>query len=520
MPIACTFYDLTIVGKTHRSKSAVASAAYQSGDKLYSEADEKMKRYPRRIERIQHTEIMLPSHVPRTFLNREKLWNAVEKSERQWNAQFARRFVMALPRELAEEQNLAFVRQYLQEQFVSKGMCVDWAYHYDGDGNPHIHVLTTMRPMDEKGNFLPKSRKIYILDENGQRIRLKSGEWKTKKIFTTDWDNPDNLEKWRAAWGNLQNEYLERAGSTVRIDMRSYERQGVDKIPMVHLGPEASAMEKRGIHTYLGDMNRAIAKRNALIQNIKKGLAVVRDWLEKAHDEMVADKAERNAPTIRSVLLDYVYQRNEHRADWSPSYKTKYFLEDFHRVKELAETMEQKGVYNVSDLTRMLCELEARSKAAGETIRRNTYRRKDIEKIVKAGEIYQTTKPIFDKWSRIHFPGAKAKFEEEHRDELAEHRKAYGRLMKQHGGKLELAPDEFVSELAKMQTEDAAAHMELEAIKDDLDKLRKIRSCVRKVDLELIGEKRSVYKELAAEEKNHRADEQKNGEKKQEQDRY
>ena len=120
-------FDITI---TQRSKgqSAVAGAAYQSGEKLFSEYDQKTKNYSGK-RGILYTEIMLPSHAPPEYANRETLWNSVETAEKQWNAQLARRFVLALPKEVPPEQYPQMVRDYCEKQFVSKGMIADFAIH-------------------------------------------------------------------------------------------------------------------------------------------------------------------------------------------------------------------------------------------------------------------------------------------------------------------------------------------------------------------------------------------------------
>lgn len=140
-----------------------------------------MKKYPNE-DRIRLTEIMLPSHVPKKYADRSFLWNSVEAVEKQANSQLCRRFILTQSRELSEEDNIALLRQYCQEQFVDKGMIVDIAFHYDNDGNPHAHVLVTMRAIGEDGEWLPKCRKVYDLDENGNRIKLKSGRWKSHKV--------------------------------------------------------------------------------------------------------------------------------------------------------------------------------------------------------------------------------------------------------------------------------------------------------------------------------------------------
>ena len=169
---------------TQRSKgnSAVAGAAYQAGEKLFSEYDQKTKNYTCKKE-VVYTEIMLPPNAPPEYADRATLWNSVEEIEKQWNSQLARRFVAALPREVPMELLPQMVKEYCEEQFVSKGMCCDFAIHDpDPPGhNPHCHFMLTMRAIDENGKWMPKSRKVYDLDENGERIKLPSGRWKSHK---------------------------------------------------------------------------------------------------------------------------------------------------------------------------------------------------------------------------------------------------------------------------------------------------------------------------------------------------
>ena len=165
-----------------KGKSAVAGAAYQAGEKLFSEYDQKTKNYTCKKE-VVYTEIMLPPNAPPEYADRAALWNSVEEIEKQWNSQLARRFVAALPREVPMELLPQMVKEYCEEHFVSKGMCCDFAIHDpDPPGhNPHCHFMLTMRAIDENGKWLPKSRKVYDLDENGERIKLPSGRWKSHK---------------------------------------------------------------------------------------------------------------------------------------------------------------------------------------------------------------------------------------------------------------------------------------------------------------------------------------------------
>ena len=251
MPIPCPHFKITIV-KRSQGQSAVAGAAYQSGERLFSEYDQKTKFYNKKKELV-HAEIMLPSHAPPGYADRATLWNAVEAVENQWNSQLARRIVLAFPVEVPKEQYLKMIREFCQEQFVSKGMIADFAIHDKGDGNPHAHILLTLRAMDEHGRWLPKARKVYDLDENGERIQLPSGNWKCHKENTVDWNDQKYAEVWRHSWETITNRYLEAAGRPERVDLRSFERQGIQQIPTVHLGPAAHQMEKRGLRSCKGE---------------------------------------------------------------------------------------------------------------------------------------------------------------------------------------------------------------------------------------------------------------------------
>ena len=133
--IACPHFKISIHQRS-KGQSAVAGAAYQAGENLFSEYDLKMKRYRYKLPEVMHKEILLPSNAPLEYKDRKTLWNAAERVEKQWNAQLSRGFVMALPRELPDEQYASLVKDYCMEQFVSKGMCVDFAVH---DPDPPGH---------------------------------------------------------------------------------------------------------------------------------------------------------------------------------------------------------------------------------------------------------------------------------------------------------------------------------------------------------------------------------------------
>ena len=158
-PIDFCHIPVSII-KRSEGRSAVAAAAYRSGTKLTNEWDGLTHDYTRKGG-VVHAEIMLPAHAPPEFADRSTLWNSVEQIEKARDSQLAREIEAALPRELIREQQLALVRAYVKDNFVDKGMCADFAIHDKGTGNPHVHIMLTVRPLKENGAWGAKCRKAY-----------------------------------------------------------------------------------------------------------------------------------------------------------------------------------------------------------------------------------------------------------------------------------------------------------------------------------------------------------------------
>ena len=234
------------------------------------------------LPQMMQVEVMLPSNAPRTYADPQTLWNAVDAAETSVNAQTARSMLFALPHELTDEQNLALVRDFCQKEFVDKGMVCNFFYHDKGDGNPHVHIMLTLRAMDENGKWLPKSKNVYALDENGNRIRAPNGSWKRVKVNTADWNERRYGEIWRQDWAAAQNAALKAAGRMEHVDMRSLERQGVeDRLPQKHLGPTASALERKGVSSERGDENRKIISVNKMLASLQKTVRGIGAWLDE-----------------------------------------------------------------------------------------------------------------------------------------------------------------------------------------------------------------------------------------------
>ena len=328
-----------------KGKSAVAAAAYRSGEKLTNEWDGLTHDYTKKGG-VVHSEILLPAHAPPAFSDRSTLWNSVELSEKSNNAQLAREVEIALPVELSREEQTRLVREYCSSQFVSKGMIADFNLHDTGGGNPHAHILLTMRPLDEKGAWLPKSKKEYVLDENGEKIRLPSGRYKTRKVDLVDWNNRENAEVWRRAWADLTNEFLAQNNRPERIDHRSHAARGMDELPTVHMGVAASQMEKKGVATDKGEINRMIRKTNRIIREIRGYIDEVREWLAEVFRTKKELQAAPRSPDIATLLTKYLSVERERSRKYSVSWQQKHSASELQKISRAIVYLQAKGVAN------------------------------------------------------------------------------------------------------------------------------------------------------------------------------
>lgn len=299
-----TKYVSTRFGIVKRSKgqSAVDAASYISRSVLVSEYDGKTYR-PKYHEDLVQCEINLPEYAPEEWLDRAVLWNSVELNEKQKNAQLCRTLKAALPNDWSYELAEETVRDYVQRNFVSKGMCADWAIHdsvnQNGIHNLHFHLMLTLRPVEENGKWGAKQRKEYILDKDGNKIRNKSGRgFKSRAVDVNDWNEKGNSRKWRKDLTDTINVVNDRIGLPEYWEHRSFKELGLEQEPTRHLGPIASALERKGIRTEKGDANRAIMEHNQTLQRARMFYDIA--WnsvknLEKWKQEKAAEAAKNAA---------------------------------------------------------------------------------------------------------------------------------------------------------------------------------------------------------------------------------
>lgn len=257
-------------------KSAVASASYRAGEKLEDLETGLIHDYTRKKE-IAYSEIFLCKNAPKEYQDRGTLWNEVEQIEKQSKARLAREWEVALPNELTLEQSKELVKGFAQS-LVDEGMCVDVNIHWK-EGNHHAHIMGTVRAINEKGQWAPKTKKVYCRDVYGEKIPLidkKTGlqkvdkqnrkQWKCYKDDYTDWNKREKVEEWRSRWAEHCNIALEKAQSVDRVDHRSYAAQGKEILPTIHEGYIARKIEANGGISERCEINREIRGKNYLIQ--------------------------------------------------------------------------------------------------------------------------------------------------------------------------------------------------------------------------------------------------------------
>ena len=330
-------------------RSAVAASAYLSCSRLYNDYGGVQHDYTRK-QGLVWQKVFLPEFAPSEWKEREQLWNAVEENEKTKDSCLAREFVVALPIELSKIQWEKLLSDFISDTFVGDGMCADVAIHdpHPPGHNPHAHILLTVRPLDEKGNWQYKTQKEYLCVKDGEERGFTATEFKRtqangwekqyqykvgkKKVYmvpsaaqaqgyervskypkstkfgrqnpiTERWNSDEQLVLWRAAWADVANRYLECTGHEERIDHRSHAERGLLEQPTVHEGVVARAMEKKGIISDRCELNRQIKADNALLRElmgqVKKLAMAVKNTIPALAEAM---------KNLRKNMLLFCYQ--------------------------------------------------------------------------------------------------------------------------------------------------------------------------------------------------------------------
>ena len=330
-------------------RSACAASAYLSCSAIYNDYDGVQHDYTRKGGLVWE-QVFLPKYAPAVWQHREVLWNAVEENEKTKDSRLAREFVPALPVELTPEQWKELLSDFIQESFVSDGMCADVAIHDpDPTGhNPHAHILVTIRPLNPDGTWQYKTEKEYLCVRNGEERGFTASEFKAaqadgwekqyqykvgrkkeymapseaeskgytrlskhpkstkygrQNTISERWNSEEQLVLWREAWANAVNRSLERYGFDERVDHRSFADQGRDEQPTIHEGVIARALEAKGVVSDRCELNRQIKRDNALLREIKAQVQKLMDAVKNTIPAL-AEAME----SVREKMIIFKYQ--------------------------------------------------------------------------------------------------------------------------------------------------------------------------------------------------------------------
>lgn len=463
-----------------KGKSAVAASAYRSGEKIKNEYDGIVHDFTRKGG-IAYTEILLPQNAPEEFSNRSVLWNSVEKIEKSKNSQLAREIEIALPKELNREKQIELVRKYVKENFVKVGMCADIALHDKNDGNPHAHILLTMRPLNEDKTWGAKSKKEYILDENGEKIKLKNGNYKTKKIDTVDWNEQDKAEEWRKSWADITNKYLEENSIQEKVDHRSYQRQGIEQIPTIHLGVSATQMERKGIATDRGNINREIKHQNAILREISIRIKALMRWIRSLTKDKNNDtsKDKQDDMAIQSTTLpkqndltDMLSHLIKENADNSNIDLEKY-IESYQFLKE-------KNITSISELKESISSLRDKSYKTTRALKDTEKKINDRVQLIDQAEKYLKHKDTYKAYTKLK-KNKQEYFYNEHTAEIILFESAKKYLKEHLGESKNLAISKWKSEVDTLKKEKKSLYNQILEIREEVGQAEKVKTCIEQL---------------------------------------
>ncbi|MBX4899710.1 Ti-type conjugative transfer relaxase TraA [Rhizobium bangladeshense] len=306
--MAVPHFSVSVVARGS-GRSAVLSAAYRHCAKMEFEREARVIDYTRK-QGLLHEEFVIPVASPEWLCSMiadrsvagasEAFWNKVEGFEKRSDAQLAKDVTIALPLELTAAQNIALMRDFVERHITAKGMVADWVYH-DAPGNPHVHLMTTLRPLTEDGFG---SKKVAVTGPDGKPIRNDAG-----KIVYELWaGSTEDFNAFRDGWFACQNKHLALAGLDIRIDGRSFEKQGIDLEPTIHLGVGTKAIERKAEQSDRRQENSAPklerielqeARRNENARRIQRRPEIVLELITR--EKSVFDERD-----VAKVLYRYI----------------------------------------------------------------------------------------------------------------------------------------------------------------------------------------------------------------------
>ncbi|OPB28422.1 Ti-type conjugative transfer relaxase TraA [Bartonella sp. WD12.1] len=350
-------------------RSAVAAAAYRHRTRMFDELEGSSTHKYNKEKDLVYSEINFPKNSPKwlaeplKYLNKneeksEWLWNYVQNNERV-NGQLAREVVIALPLELSKKQNISLVQEFINKNFTSRGLISDWVYH-NSEGNPHVHIMHTLRPVAEHGLG---SKKIAVLNDDGTvkksfvTIHDKEGnaiKREERVVYENVIGYKDAIKDLRNSWGEIATKHLVMSGYDMKVDMRSYKDRGLSIEPTIHLGQSANAMKKRGLLSNAVQANEKIKQKSVEIikKNPDEVLKLIsfekstfsRIDLAKIINRYVDDANEFNDIMVRLEQSDNLIKIKDHSHPNKIIYSTKEIIKtEYNMERDVVSLFQTTG---------------------------------------------------------------------------------------------------------------------------------------------------------------------------------
>ena len=415
--------------------------------------------YPKYSEDLVHNEVMLPVNAPAKYSDPSVLWNSVEmKESKSAKAQLARSYKISLPNEWSYELAIEVMRDYVKRNFVDDGMCAQFAIHDSENPNTHqrnlhCHIMLTMRPILEDGSWGDKQKKIYVLDADGNKIRKKNGQYKCTTQDVTGWNSRENARKWRKDLADTINAVNDKNGLRENFwEHRSFAEQGFDIIPQIHLGEKATALEKAGIQSERGNINRRIMEQNKAILTAKMLVAKAEEQLQKLVNSKPVEAVRNTANEVLDMIRAVVSKKGRLEL---PIVKSKYVRKISQRqALQEQDRMERFVVANQIESFEQLQEFKTQREPAYEKL--SAERQKIAEQIARLEQLlvaYSEYEPyiVYHKTSNSLKGFAKRKYDKEHETELRYYSSYRAELKEMLSSDEKITPKKWTAEKAKLE---------------------------------------------------------------------
>ena len=311
-----------------------------------------------------------------------------------------------------------------------------------------------MRPLEQSGEWGAKCRKEYILDKDGNRIKKADGKYKSRRVDTTDWNDRGKAEEWRKSWADSVNRSLAERGIRTKVDHRSYKRQGIKKIPSVHMGAAASQMERRGISTVRGMENRRIMEQNRLLEETERQIAELCLYLKELNEQ----KEDQERGPALADLFDAAMNRALRDGKRSDAI-------DF---ADGAAFLRANGIESMQELQERVSEMRSRCRRVTEQIKQAEDRLHERQEMIRQAQAYRENRGCYVQYKKTK-PRRQADFAEKHRTELALYSHAE-RYLLEHAVDRKITPEAWKADAARLASEKDRLYAQMRGLRDEAKK--------------------------------------------------